>query len=91
MPVMTPTTLRKRWAAWHVAMRDLRAELRTVRALRATGRLLDTEEADGRLDVAWSVHNVLRMECRRLRSTVAVKYSHISSAAAARAERRNGA
>ena len=88
---MTPTTLRKRWAAWHVAMRTLRAEVGATRALRATGRLLDAEDAEGALAMAWHYHNVLRAECRLLRETVAVKYSHLSPAAAVRAERRNGA
>lgn len=89
----TPTRHRAERRAWRTGMQDLRAEMRAIRALRATGKVLDAEEAQGRLDVAWQVHRRLQERLRMIRSVKVEAYSHLSPTAAKReaARRRQGA
>lgn len=84
MALMTPTTHKKAMKAWVECMRNLRNEVRRARMLRTTGRVIDREDAEGILIMAWHEHKHLQAKLRALNTADIQKFSHVSPAAAAR-------
>jgi hypothetical protein len=89
MSVITPNRARVLLRAWRKSMAELRATLRRVRILRRSTRLLDQEEAQALLDVAYHDHRALQASLRALRASNIVKYSAVSPAAADRLKKDN--
>ena len=81
---ITPTRARRERKYFKEEFAWLRSELRAVRALRKTGRILDAEEAEGRLNMAWHAHNALIARRRAILALPVVLNAHISLAAAER-------
>lgn len=89
---MTPTAVKRLRRHVRAELQRLRAEIAAVRTLRASARLLDREDAEGRLAMACHDHRIVQALIRRLRAATVEPYSHLSPTAAQReAARRGGA
>ncbi len=87
--VTTPTTWKRVRIGTLAELRRIREAIGQVRSMRALGRVLDTEEAEGMLIMLWHDHNAARASLRWLRSVTIESYSHVSPSAAARMKGRH--
>ena len=87
MTEVPPTRLRSWRRHARAELARLRAEARAIRALRASPRFLDREDADGRFVMLLHDHAIVQALLRRIREATPVRYCHLSPAAAARAAR----
>lgn len=90
MEATTPTKHRRIRELTLATIRELRARCVEIRRLRATGRVLDAEDAEGLCDMLRHDHNLARASLRWLRTVGVRKNSHLSPRAAARAFARYG-
>jgi len=84
---ITPTRYARERKVLHEFFAEMRADIGEARRLRATGRLLDAEEADGILVMLPHKHDITRARLRWLRAVRVEKYSHVSPNAAKRLAR----
>lgn len=81
---ITPNKARALRADIKARFAELRADIATIRALRATGRVLDAEDAAGLTAWLWSKHQTLTERRRYLRTARIESLSAMSPRAAAR-------
>jgi len=82
--VITPHRAQAMARAIRAEYAEARALLRAARAFRASGSVLDREEADGCITLAWLARGRARAACAALRTATVERYSAMSPAARAR-------
>lgn len=86
--IITPNQARTLRKALRACFADARAQIEKARALRATGKSWDAEDAEGELVYASLYHDDARKILRKLANAQVVKWSSYAPNTAARLQRR---
>lgn len=77
--VITPSWARAERRLIRSDFAELHADVHRARALRATGRILDAEDAEAILTMVWARHHGLRRRIKWLRTAKVEKYANLSA------------